>query len=384
MRRRVCFVVGARPNFMKAAPVYRALSERETDLDLLLVHTGQHYDSEMSAVFIDELELPQPDVFLGVGPGTHAEQTAKVLIGVERALLDHLPQLVVVAGDVNSTLAAALAASKLQIPVAHIEAGLRSFDETMPEEANRRLTDHLSQILLAHSTSAVLNLEKEGIDPSRIQLVGNTMIDSLLRHLPAAIARKRWSDLGLEPKGYGLVTLHRPALVDDLDLLRRTVQALVDLASWVRLIFPVHPRTDARLTAAGLDAERLRQLGLKLCPPLSYLDFVALGAKAAFVLTDSGGVQEEASVLGVRCFTLRDTTERPVTVELGTNKVLGADPARIREIPQLLRDDRPSREIPLWDGQAGARAACAIAEFLQCRTACPRRQRTQARRRQLP
>jgi UDP-N-acetylglucosamine 2-epimerase (non-hydrolysing) len=368
MRGQVCFVVGARPNFMKAAPVYRALSEGEMDLDLLLVHTGQHYDSEMSAVFIDEMELPQPDVFLAVGSGTHAEQTAKVLVGVERVLLDHLPEIVVVAGDVNSTLAAALAASKLQIPVAHIEAGLRSFDETMPEEANRRLTDHLSKILLAHSASAVVNLEKEGIDPSRIQLIGNTMIDSLLRYLPAAVARQPWSDLGVEPKRYGLVTLHRPALVDDLDLLRRTVEALVDLASWVALVFPVHPRTGARLTAAGLDDERLRQLGLRLCPPLSYLDFLALGANAAFALTDSGGVQEETSVLGVPCFTLRDTTERPVTVELGTNEVLGADPARIREIPQLLRVARPSREIPLWDGKAGARAAGAIAEFLHSQT----------------
>src|SRR5215204_6722204 len=195
----VCFVVGARPNFMKAAPVYRALAELKPDLKLLLVHTGQHYDEAMSAVFIDELELPQPDVFLGVGSGTHAEQTAKALVGMEKVLLEHLPSLVVVAGDVNSTLAAALAASKLQIAVAHIEAGLRSFDETMPEEANRRLTDHLSQILLAHSDGAANNLRREGIDPERIHVVGNTMIDSVLRYLPAAIARRPWLDLGIEP-----------------------------------------------------------------------------------------------------------------------------------------------------------------------------------------
>src|SRR5829696_2087328 len=206
MKPRVCFVVGARPNFMKAAPVYRELAELDPDIELLLVHTGQHYGTEMSVVFLDELELPQPDVFLGVGSGTHAEQTAKALVGVEQVLLEHRPSLCVVAGDVNSTLAAALAASKLQIPVAHIEAGLRSFDEAMPEEANRLLTDHLSRILLAHSESAVENLQREGIDPSRIQLVGNTMIDSVLRHLPAAIARRPWSELGVEPGRYGLVT----------------------------------------------------------------------------------------------------------------------------------------------------------------------------------
>src|SRR5829696_6415822 len=219
----VCFVVGARPNFMKAAPVYRALAELAPDLKLLLVHTGQHYDEAMSAVFIDELELPKPDVFLNVGSGTHAKQTAKALVGVEQVLLEHRPSLVVVAGDVNSTLAAALAASKLQIPVAHIEAGLRSFDETMPEEANRRLTDHLSQILFAHSDGARVNLLRESINRERIHLVGNTMIDSVLRYLPVAISRRPWLDFEVEPGEYALVTLHRPALVDDDRLLRQTV-----------------------------------------------------------------------------------------------------------------------------------------------------------------
>src|SRR5215217_1436024 len=210
MKPRVCFVVGARPNFMKAAPVYRELAELDPHIELLLVHTGQHYGTEMSVVFLDELELPQPDVFLGVGSGTHAEQTAKALVGVEQVLLEHRPSLCVVAGDVNSTLAAALAASKLQIPVAHIEAGLRSFDEMMPEEANRRLTDHLSQVLLAHSDGAVENLIREGIEPSRIHLVGNTMIDSVVRHLPLALAQEPWSSFDVEPGGFALVTLHRP------------------------------------------------------------------------------------------------------------------------------------------------------------------------------
>jgi UDP-N-acetylglucosamine 2-epimerase (non-hydrolysing) len=364
--RQVCFVVGARPNFMKAAPVYRALAELEPDLELLLVHTGQHYDAAMSAVFIDELELPQPDVFLGIGSGTHGEQTARALLGVEQVLREHLPSLVVVAGDVNSTLAAALAASKLQIPVAHIEAGLRSFDETMPEEANRRLTDHLSQLLFAHSEGAATNLRRESIDPSRIHLVGNTMIDSVLRYLPAAVARRPWLSLGVEPSGYALVTLHRPALVDDPDLLRRMMNALASLVRRLPIVFPVHPRTEARLLEAGLDPERLGEKGIRLCSPLGYLDFLALEAKAAIVVTDSGGIQEETSALGVRCFTLRDTTERPITIECGTNTVLGVDPAQVRRIPQILdeEENRPVRQIPLWDGRAGHRAATVIAEFL--------------------
>ena len=365
MRQSVCFVVGARPNFMKAAPVYRALRKLDESLELFLIHTGQHYDTEMSAVFMEELELPQPDVFLGVGSGSHAEQTAKALVGVERVLLEQRAGLCVVAGDVNSTLAAALAASKLHIPVAHIESGLRSFDEMMPEEANRRLTDHLSRLLFAHSDGAVVNLTREGIESSRIHLVGNTMIDSALRHLPLALAKEPWLRFGVERDGFALVTLHRPALVDDADLLRRTVEALGELGRRLPIIFPVHPRTEARLRAMGLDSERLRASGLVLCPPLGYLDFLALEAKAAFVLTDSGGVQEETSALGVRCFTLRDTTERPVTVELGTNKILGVEPGRIRAIPKMLEEDHESHaEIPLWDGKAGNRAAAVLRSFL--------------------
>lgn len=355
----VCFVVGARPNFMKVAPVYRALRERAPDLRLLLVHTGQHYDEQMSEIFIDELELPRPDVFLGVGSGTHAEQTAKALIGIERLLLERMPLLVVVAGDVNSTLAAALASAKLQIPVAHIEAGLRSFDESMPEEANRRLTDHLSRLLFAHSESALANLEREGIELQRVRLVGNTMIDSVLRYLPTALAREPWKAVDVEPRHYALVTLHRPALVDDPVMLRRTIEGLVELAYSQPVLFPVHPRTRARLDAAAIETDALR-----ICPPLGYLDFLALEANASYVLTDSGGVQEETSALGVRCFTLRDTTERPVTVELGTNTLLGADPAQIERIPQLLAEGRPGTEIPFWDGKAGDRVAEEIAAFV--------------------
>jgi UDP-N-acetylglucosamine 2-epimerase (non-hydrolysing) len=360
----VCFVVGARPNFMKVAPVYRALAELDPELDLLVVHTGQHYDRDMSSVFIEELELPRPDAFLGVGSGTHGEQTAKALVGVEALLLDRPPTLVAVAGDVNSTLAAALAASKLQIPVAHIESGLRSFDESMPEEANRKLTDHLSRLLLAPSVDAVANLEHEGIDQTRIHLVGNTMIDSVLRYLPAALEREPWRALGVEPERFALVTLHRPALVDDADLLAYTMEALLDLSRLLPVVFPVHPRTKSRLAEAGLEADVLGASGVALCSPLGYLDFLALEAKAAFVLTDSGGVQEETSALGVRCFTLRDATERPVTVELGTNTVLGVDPEAIRAIPRLLQEARPGGTIPLWDGRAGLRSAEVIAACL--------------------
>lgn len=364
---KVCFVVGARPNFMKVAPVFRALAESEA-ASLLLVHTGQHYDDTMSAVFIDELELHQPDLFLHVGSGTHGEQTAKALLGVEQVLLAHSPTLVVVSGDVNSTLAAALAASKLQIPIAHIESGLRSFDDSMPEEGNRRLTDHLSEILFTHSESAVANLRREGIDMNRIHPVGNTMVDSVFRHLPTAEARKPWLRLDVEPQGYGLVTLHRPALVDDPQLLGRTISALTDLASHVPIVFPVHPRTGSRLAAAGASLEQLSEGGIKMPPPLGYLEFLGLEASARFVLTDSGGVQEETSALGVRCFTLRETTERPITVELGTNTVLGMNPEQIRTIPERLRDERPVRaSLPLWDGRAGARAAAVIERFLASR-----------------
>jgi UDP-N-acetylglucosamine 2-epimerase (non-hydrolysing) len=360
----VCFVVGARPNFMKAAPVLRALEDLAPEWRTLLVHTGQHYDPEMSDVFLHELRLPKPDVFLGVGSGTHAEQTAHALVGVERALLERRPALVVVSGDVNSTLAGALAAAKLEIPVAHVEAGLRSFDPSMPEEHNRRLTDHLSSVLLAHSDSALENLAAEGIDRELVHLVGNTMIDSLLEHVAAARAALRWEALAVEPRGYGLVTLHRPALVDHPDRLRETTAALIDLADDTPLLFPVHPRTLERLSALDL-ADELERSSVTLTPPLGYLDFLGLEAEARFVLTDSGGVQEETSALGVPCFTLRDTTERPVTIELGTNTLLGLNPERIREIPTHLELPRASQPIPLWDGEAGVRSANVLAAFVE-------------------
>ena len=314
----------------------------------------------LSDVFLRQLGLPKPDVFLGVGSGTHAEQTARALVGVEGILLEEQPALVVVPGDVNSTLAGALAAVKLQIPVAHLEAGLRSYDLTMPEEHNRVIADRLSSILLVHSAGAVDNLAAEGIAGDHVHLVGNTMIDSLLAHLETARAARPWSGLGVEPGAYGLVTLHRPALVDDPALLRESVEALTALAARQPVVFPVHPRTAARLDELGVDTS-----ALILTPPLGYLEFLGLEAEASFVLTDSGGVQEETSALGVRCFTLRDATERPITVELGTNTLLGLRPDRIREIPALLAERREVRELPLWDGEAGARSADILAAALE-------------------
>ena len=358
----ICFVVGARPNFMKAAPVYQALTALGHDVDL--VHTGQHYDPEMSDVFLEELGLPVPDVFLGIGSGTHAEQTARALVGIEEILLERAPALVVVSGDVNSTLAGALAAAKLEIPVAHVESGLRSFDNSMPEEHNRRLTDHLSTILFTHSASAGSNLTREGIDQASIHKVGNTMIDSLLRNLDVARNRQPWKKLGLAPHGYGLVTLHRPELVDDPVLLRSTVAELVKLAKALPLVFPIHPRTAERLSSFRFHRE-LGSGDIRITDPLGYFDFLGLEAEARFVLTDSGGVQEEASALGVRCFTLRNTTDRPITIELGTNTLLGVEPRRIAEIPKLLTKPKQFEAIPLWDGRAGKRAAEVLSAFLR-------------------
>jgi UDP-N-acetylglucosamine 2-epimerase (non-hydrolysing) len=361
---RVCFVVGARPNFMKSAPVHRELAALDPSLELVLLHTGQHYDDAMSDVFFRELGMPRPDEFLGVGPGTHGEQTAKALIGIERVLIEREIDLCVVAGDVNSTLAGALAAVKLGVKLAHIEAGLRSFDRAMPEEHNRVLTDHVSDILLAHSEEAILNLSREGISPGAVHLVGNTMIDSLLEHLDAARARRSWEQFDLATGGYALVTLHRPALVDDAAKLAAVTDGLIGLASDRAVLFPVHPRTLSNLEATG-DDRRLRDAGVITTEPLGYLDFLCLEADAAFVVTDSGGVQEETTALGVRCFTLRDSTERRVTEELGTNTVLGAKPERLAEIPQLLERPKPGEVVPGWDGAAGARAAAVLRDALK-------------------
>ena len=361
----VLHVVGARPNFMKVAPLVAALARRGTPQRL--VHTGQHFDERMSGVFFEELGLPRPDAYLGVGSGSHAEQTARVMIAFERALAETRPRpaLVVVPGDVNSTVAAALVAAKMGVPVAHLEAGLRSADRTMPEEVNRVVTDHLSDLLLTPSPDADENLRREGIDGGRVVRVGNLMIDTLRKHLAQARALAVPERLGLSRGGYAVVTLHRPSNVDDPAVLGRLLGALARVARELPVIFPVHPRTRARLAAPGLaDAAG----ALRLVEPQGYLEFLSLTSAARLVLTDSGGLQEESTALGVPCLTLRENTERPITVSEGTNEVVGTDPERIVAAALRAAGGKTPRRCPaLWDGRAADRAADAIGAFLERR-----------------
>ncbi|MGF7236319.1 MAG: non-hydrolyzing UDP-N-acetylglucosamine 2-epimerase [Frankia sp.] len=346
----VLLVAGARPNFMKVAPVLTATVARGARVTL--VHTGQHYDDAMSGVFFAELGLPAPDYSLSIGSGTHAEQTARAMTAFEPLLAAVRPDVVVVFGDVNSTLACAIVAAKHGAAVAHVEAGLRSRDWTMPEEVNRVVVDRVSDLLFATSADAADNLRAEGYRSDRIHLVGNVMVDTLLTHLPAARGGPTLAGLGLTAGGYGLVTLHRPANVDDDAVLGRLLDALAAVAAVCPLIFPAHPRTAARLRG------RL-PAGITLLPPAGYLDFIALQAGARLVLTDSGGVQEETTVLGVPCLTLRDSTERPITVTEGTNVLVGRDPDRIAAAAArtVLGESPPARRPALWDGRAGQRIA---------------------------
>ena len=355
----LAYLAGARPNFVKLAPVLHALRARLPHARHVLIHTGQHYDREMADVFIETLELPEPDYVLGVGSGTHGAQTARALERVEEVLVAERPDVLLVPGDVNSTLAGALAAAKLHVPVAHIEAGLRSFDETMPEELNRVLVDRLSAWCFTHSPEAEANLAAEGIDGDRVHFVGNTMIDSLSRMLPRAERSDVHRRLGLQRGGYVLATLHRPKLVDG-ELLAPAVAGLAEIARRHPVVLPAHPRVRARL------AELPQAAALQVVDPIGYLDFLALEAHALGVVTDSGGVQEETSYLGVPCFTLRDNTERPVTVERGTNTLLGLDPRALLRVPALLETGsaRVQAAIPGWDGHASERLADVLAAGL--------------------
>jgi UDP-N-acetylglucosamine 2-epimerase (non-hydrolysing) len=359
----VTAVVAARPNFVKMSPVIQALLERGV-VDVRVLHTGQHYDPVLSDSFFAQLGMPAPDENLGVGSGTHAEQTARVLVGVESSLRNRRPDALVVAGDVNSTFAAGLAAAKLGVKVVHLESGLRSGDWTMPEEINRVLTDRLSDLLLCTSADALENLAAEGIDGDRVALVGNTMIDSLWRLAEQAERDSPLDQLGLESRRYALVTLHRPALVDDDDGLAAALSVLDELAAELPVVFPVHPRTRTRIDHLGDRCPRR----IRLLEPLSYLEFLALQRAARMVVTDSGGVQEETSALGVPCLTYRTTTERPVTIELGTNRLVGTDPEALASAcrDELLaeRSFTPA-DIPLWDGHAGVRAAQEIETLVQ-------------------
>jgi UDP-N-acetylglucosamine 2-epimerase (non-hydrolysing) len=353
---RILYVVGTRPNLVKTAPVIGALRARLPEAGHTIVHTGQHYDRLMSEVFFEELGMPAPDHMLEVGSGTHAEQVARTMERLEPILLGARPDLVFVPGDVNSTLAAAITAAKLQIPVAHLESGLRSFDRTMPEELNRIVTDQLSEHLFLHCDEAVENLRAEGIAEERMHFVGNTMIDTLValedRFRGLGVAAR----LGLEPGSFVLVTLHRPALVDG-PLLPHAMTELGALSADMPVVFPVHPRTRKMIEGD------VTSPGLQLTEPVGYLDFLSLMADARAVLTDSGGIQEETTYLGVPCFTLRDNTERPVTIRAGTNTLLGLEPAAIGTIPAALATERPapSEPPPGWDGHAAERVAEVVA-----------------------
>jgi UDP-N-acetylglucosamine 2-epimerase (non-hydrolysing) len=360
---KVINVVGARPNFMKAAPVVAAMRARPAEFSPLVVHTGQHYDERMSDAFFRDLGLPEPDVHLGVGSGSHAQQTAAVMRRFEPVVIEHRPDWVLVVGDVNSTLACALVSSKLGVRVAHVEAGLRSRDRSMPEEVNRVLTDQLSDLLLTPSADADRNLLAEGIPPGRIRLVGNVMIDSLLKQLERAAGSRVREGLGVAGTDYAVVTLHRPSNVDDPRVLGGILSALARVGERLPVIFPIHPRTRKSLAEFGL---RGASEGVRLIEPLGYVDFLRLYSGARLVLTDSGGIQEETTALGVPCLTLRENTERPVTVELGTNRVVGTDPERIAaEAERALAQDRrsgPPRVPPLWDGQTAPRILDALIE----------------------
>lgn len=362
---RVVHVAGARPNFMKVSAVMAAMDARPGVFQQTLVHTGQHYDVQMSDVFFAELGLPQPDLNLGVGSGSHAYQTAEVMVRLEPVLLDRSPNWVVLVGDVNSTLAAALTCAKLGIRVAHVEAGLRSFDRSMPEEINRVLTDQLADLLMTTEESAEANLRREGIDPRRIRFVGNVMIDTLVRLLPRAEGRSILRTLGLRTDGgtqrYVVVTLHRPSNVDDPATLAEIAAALADLAEDVRVVFPMHPRT--RRSLDDLDGKD-RVGKCEILEPLGYLDFLALQRHAALVITDSGGVQEETTHLDVPCLTVRPNTERPVTLTHGTNRLVAASRDAVVAAARSVLASRPAptRRPPLWDGQAADRAVAALLE----------------------
>ena len=340
---------------MKMAPVLAALGRRRDAFESMLVHTGQHYDYEMSQIFVDDLDVPEPDHFLDVGSGSHVQQTARVMERLETVLLEVDPDLMVVPGDVNSTLAAALVGAKADVPIAHVEAGLRSFDRSMPEEINRQLTDQLSEFLFIHSPEARDNLLREGCDPAKVHYVGNTMIDTLVAMRDGIGRADAPRAYGVEAGRYLVVTLHRPALVDG-PLLAEALQNLAEVSRELTVLLPAHPRTEAAIAARDLPVPTAN---LRLLPPLGYVEFLSLVASAAAVLTDSGGIQEETTFLGVPCFTLRDNTERPITIDMGTNRVLGLAPARIAEIPALIAQSAhaPHRTPPLWDGAAGERIA---------------------------
>ena len=363
---KVINVVGARPNFMKVAPIVAAMKRRPKVFQPLVVHTGQHYDAAMSDSFFRDLDLPQPDVHLGVGSGSHAVQTAAVMERFEPVVLQEMPDWVLVVGDVNSTIACALVCVKLGVKVAHVEAGLRSRDRSMPEEINRLLTDQIADLLFTPSHDADENLLAEGIPRERIRLVGNVMIDSLQKNLNVARTLPTREQLGLTGIDYALLTLHRPSNVDMRDSFHRILDALEAISSRLPIVFPVHPRTKKTIAELGL-SERVESIKeLRIVEPLGYLDFLNLSSSARLVLTDSGGIQEETTALGIPCITLRENTERPITVEMGTNVVVGTDTTKIISAATAALNGSAKttlRQPPLWDGHTSERILDALEEF---------------------
>ncbi|MBM4429778.1 MAG: UDP-N-acetylglucosamine 2-epimerase (non-hydrolyzing) [Chloroflexi bacterium] len=364
---RVLHVVGARPNFMKIAPIMREMAKYPHEFEQILVHTGQHYDDNMSKVFFEDLELPQPDIYLGVGSGSHAQQTARIMLAFEPVLLEYKPDWVIVVGDVNSTVACALTAAKLGVKVAHVEAGLRSFDRTMPEEFNRVLTDHIADLLFTTEPSANENLRQEGIPEGKVHFVGNVMIDTLLRHKERALALNILGKYGLESRGFALLTLHRPSNVDVPEVLAGILDALSEIQARLPVLFPAHPRTVERIREFGFEGRLVGMQNLRMTEPLGYLEFLNLMANARLVLTDSGGIQEETTILGVPCLTLRENTERPVTVTQGTNTVVGSDPQRIvaEALAVLDGKSKAGRVLELWDGRAAERIVAFLSEVAE-------------------
>jgi UDP-N-acetylglucosamine 2-epimerase (non-hydrolysing) len=357
----IVHVVGARPNYMKIAPLIEAL-RGGSPFRQILVNTGQHYDDMMAQAFVRDLGLPTPDYDLGVGSASHAVQTARVMIEFEKVCLTEQPDLVVVVGDVNSTVAASLVAAKLLIPVAHVEAGLRSRDRTMPEEINRIVTDRLSDVLLTPSSDGTENLLAEGVPREKIHLVGNIMIDSLLRHLPLATLDRVRETIQIEEGGYAVLTLHRPSNVDDIDVFRRILAAIASIGERLPVVFPVHPRTRQRMREFGLDTA----LGnVRLTEPLGYIDFLSLTSHARLILTDSGGLQEESTALGIPCLTLRENTERPITVTHGTNQIVGTDTSAILAgFARALSPGGTALRPELWDGHTAERITRVLCRFL--------------------
>lgn len=364
MTKPIILVVGARPNFMKIAPIHSELVRRGRNV--ILLHTGQHYDENMSKVFFEDLGMPEPDIYLGVGSGSHAYQTATVMIEFEKICIDNDPSMVIVVGDVNSTLACTVVCAKLLVPCAHVEAGLRSFDRGMPEEINRILTDSVADLLLTPSPDGDENLQAEGVDESRIHRVGNVMIDSLYNNLERAKESKIHTELGIASQ-YGILTLHRPSNVDSKENFAGIISALEKVGQRIQLVFPVHPRTEKMAKLFGL-FERLEAIpNIILTGPIGYLDFVALMANAKLALTDSGGLQEETTALGIPCITLRENTERPITVIEGTNTIVGCDPNLIMGAAfEALEGKGKTGRIPtLWDGKTSERIADVILRFIE-------------------